>query len=433
MDVRSASYLTDRVKVKSIAPMFVSHSLVRIDSATQRFRIADAMHELERIAVQRSESARFPSILVLNMMVPMQSAVMLRRPTRVRTANIVSIHTLAPATCRLESDGRPTAAMDHFAEWYAASLSEAAPALTALKFVPILRNMDEALSGPSIPSAVASTLRKMNGKPVLAGNTVTVTHSTTRAGGERSGAPLRVLELDVDMQQWSYIRRKALDATRTLSPNMELTIGWLIEGRSEAALPEQVFARLEMNRISIELDTFRPAASAPAGWAGVGEAVVASQTGGDDVVNLGGGARSAAEPTAASAAGGTLKVVPRLDRSLPARCIAEPPVARIAPIAPPALQPAQQPAQQPVQQQPRERARHPAQVAPLEDKESSASDDTDNVLPTALAADDTSAPPRLLPPRSASRRRSSRRSSNTADAVVICCGGDGVAAMCVLS
>ena len=404
MDVRSASYLTDGIKVKSEAPMFVAHSVVRIDSLSQRCRIADVM-ELGRVKAQRSESAPFPSILVLNLMIPMETATMLRHPSCVRTANVVSIHTLDPATLVLQRKGRPTAAMNAFREWYAASLSEATPTLTALKFVPILLNVDEALCGSSIPSAVARTLRKMNAKPVLARNTVSVSHSTVAAVGD--GAPLRVLELDVDMQQWSYVRRKALDATRALSPNMELAIGWLLEARTEATLPEQIFARLEMKRISIELDTFRasPAARGVEADACVGSAAKGS------------GVRSAAAPAPApeaSAPGGAHAAAPRLDGASTGARFETKPTAAARPLQP--ARPARDRGEQ-----------YRAHVAPLESGErSSSSDDVDDGPPTALAKEGGLAVSRLS-------RAVSRRSSSDADAIVVCCGGTGAAAMCSLS
>ena len=442
MDVRSASYLTDGIKVKSEAPMFVAHSVVRIDSLSQRCRIADVM-ELGRVKAQRSESAPFPSILVLNLMIPMETATMLRHPSCVRTANVVSIHTLDPATLVLQRKGRPTAAMNAFREWYAASLSEATPTLTALKFVPILLNVDEALCGSSIPSAVARTLRKMNAKPVLARNTVSVSHSTVAAVGD--GAPLRVLELDVDMQQWSYVRRKALDATRALSPNMELAIGWLLEARTEATLPEQIFARLEMKRISIELDTFRasPAARGVEADACVGSAAKgsgvrsaaapapapeASAPGGAHAAapRLDGastGARFETKPTAAaapapapeaSAPGGAHAAAPRLDGASAGARFETKPTAAARPLQP--ARPARDRGEQ-----------YRAHVAPLESGErSSSSDDVDDGPPTALAKEGGLAVSRLS-------RAVSRRSSSDADAIVVCCGGTGAAAMCSLS
>ena len=261
LKVRSRGYFSKQAKEASEASMYTERSVVRIDSEVQGFCIANPLELRKMGGVERclNRMVPMPEVVVLNMMVPMVQASMLSREKRVQTANVVSVHSLsAEAASRLRA-GTATRSMRQFATWYAASLrkssscagtEDAKKSLSTLKLIPHLVNADEALNGSSIPRAVRNTMRRLNGKPMLCRGTVEVSHGTA-ADDDATAAPLRWLEIDVDMQQWSYMHRKALDATRALSPTMDLVIGWLLEGRREEDLPEQLLGTLRMSRINV--------------------------------------------------------------------------------------------------------------------------------------------------------------------------------------
>jgi len=96
----------------------------------------------------------------------------------------------------------------------------------------------------SLPSVVT----QFNAKPVL------VTKSCTM---QKRGMP-EVLELSFDVRQWAYVARQSLVGYRGLLKQAVVHIGYLVEGKAEDELPEQILAHFRIHFADVEQTRWIP-------------------------------------------------------------------------------------------------------------------------------------------------------------------------------
>merc|ERR1712194_425668 len=107
---------------------------------------------------------------------------------------------------------------------------------TSLKKIGVCTNIDD-LGLPGF-------IKGFNGKPVL----VTASCKVIK---DQSFYP-RVLECEYDMRQWSYTCRTALSGyVFSRTPRAKMNVGWVIEGKQDEELPEQMLCCAAADNIDV--------------------------------------------------------------------------------------------------------------------------------------------------------------------------------------
>ena len=107
---------------------------------------------------------------------------------------------------------------------------------TALKVIGMVGNMEEI----GFPDIVAG----YNGKPVLVTKSCQMKFWPSQEDCE-------VLEIEYDVRQWSIIARKTLHSLRDKFKDAKCQLGMVIEGQTDAELPEQLLGCFRINFLDI--------------------------------------------------------------------------------------------------------------------------------------------------------------------------------------
>ncbi len=222
--VRNANYKKTGEKIASAPPLF---EFIGADFAqAEEFRIN---HVAERF--QPAFPAKkgwkpewgVPESLIINGEVPYQSGSLWgAHPKDDLGYALLSYHQLSDASIKLLQGGKSSPALELLKQFIANGKSEKNG--TAFKKIGQLRNVD-AVGLPSF-------LKSYNGKPILVtGSCKIYTENMPR-----------VLEIHYDCRCWAYAMRSALPTIAQKLPISEVEFGYLIEGKTEDELPEQLLA-----------------------------------------------------------------------------------------------------------------------------------------------------------------------------------------------
>ena len=118
-----------------------------------------------------------------------------------------------------------------------------------------MRNLDEV----GLPNAAA----KYNGKPVLIAKTGALYHerqeqraagdAAAAGGGDAAGdGAVSFLEMDINVHRFSYPARAGLQSICGRFCEMEMAVGFVIEGRSDEELPDVMLGAAQLNRCDWE-------------------------------------------------------------------------------------------------------------------------------------------------------------------------------------
>lgn len=169
----------------------------------------------------------FPEILVINCMCPYETGGMWgAHPVDDVGFNVLTYHKISTETLRAAAAGEESKYSKQlalFKRFIEGGQSERNG--ISLKKIGQATNVEE-LGLPGF-------IKGYNGKPVLV---------TASCHVIKSHYP-RILEIDYDIRQWSYAMRSALPGT--VFPRFKIAdvlLGWLIEGKTEDELPEQMLA-----------------------------------------------------------------------------------------------------------------------------------------------------------------------------------------------
>lgn len=234
--VRNSGYKKTKEKVPSGESLytffgcdFVKADHTRIENMVDNWghefvgRISN--HISARDSVPRwSENCGLPEILVINCMCPYETGGMWgSHPVDDLGFNVLTYHYISPDTLKAAKSGKLTRSMELFRRFIESGKSDRNG--ISLKKIGQAANVED-LGLPGF-------IKGYNGKPVLV---------TASCNVIKSQCP-RILELDYDIRQWSYAMRSALPGT--VFPRFkiaEILLGWLIEGKTEDELPEQMLA-----------------------------------------------------------------------------------------------------------------------------------------------------------------------------------------------
>jgi len=183
-----------------------------------------------------------PGILVVNMQVPRDSPCMFGQSLDGPSTNIILYFGLKEETLALlqqpESE-RPNALTLLIKYWR--EFSSDRKLQETLKLIALCKNV-ETLGG------VAKMFSSYNGKPVL------VTRSGTVYKGEQNGVVYG--GVDINFRCWAYPARQALVTLVDLIPEMDIQVGFTIEGdhkkkggEKEKELPECLFGTCLCNHV----------------------------------------------------------------------------------------------------------------------------------------------------------------------------------------
>jgi len=221
------------------ASQFALYETVGVDAVRSGAIISKVVDKLDVLpasptgAPEWSPSWAVPRVLIMNAQVPTKSGGVLGRSSKDPGMSLVSYHVLSAPAAELLARGEATPAIGLWRRFVEAGVSTADG--TCLKAIGCIDN----LADLSMPSMV----KQFNAKPVL------VTKSATHV---RHRLP-EVLEIDFDIRQWSYPARQALVGQRALMKQAVAHCGYLIEGKSDTELPEQILACFRMHYVDMDL------------------------------------------------------------------------------------------------------------------------------------------------------------------------------------
>jgi len=224
--VRGAGYLQDKVKVPSLDPIYSFEKAVALRSAEGRITAEEIFTQLRREERIKDDypDAELPEILVVNCQVPFTAPSMLKRVTDDEKAD--------PgwsAISYFRKSNEPIRAEDRNLIQRLLQQKTSRRDKEGAAFKIIGKTAEPAKLG--VPN-VGGIVDKWNGKPFNL-------DQTTRIVRERNA-----FIVEIDMRQWSYVSKKALNTAMNSATSKELTyeLGFLIEASLEGDLPERLLA-----------------------------------------------------------------------------------------------------------------------------------------------------------------------------------------------
>jgi hypothetical protein len=231
--VRDTGYAAMRKKVPS---QFSLYEVVGADAVRSTQKISGIVGKLPAGSGLPAPSpsapawdARWgvPRVLVVHAQMPHRGGTpWSHHPADDEGFSLVSYHVLSAEASHLLAAGQDTPALRLWRRFVEAG--ESTQELT-FKAIGIVENLD-ALRVPSI-------VEKFNAKPALITKSARVlVHSLPE-----------VLEIEFDVRQWAFLARQSFVSLRSLATKAVIQVGYLVEGKSDVELPEQMLAHIRLH------------------------------------------------------------------------------------------------------------------------------------------------------------------------------------------
>eukprot|EP00752_Nemacystus_decipiens_P003394 g3140.t1 len=221
-----------------------------------------------------------PSLLVVNVQLPTESPDLFKSGKKLDgpTLHAVFYFTLKEETAKaLEDLESATPSVRLLAEYFRRAESE--PAMrTRFKAIAVVNNQDvinmarlispfngkpvlitesgSLMRGSRTPTAAAAAIAGEEGGaaesvPVVGSNGGSSNGGGGGGGGGNSFGPGEFLELDVHVRKWNFMARKGLNKLTPKFGLINVSVAFLIEGREDAELPEQILGCATVNCFDI--------------------------------------------------------------------------------------------------------------------------------------------------------------------------------------
>lgn len=224
-DVRNIRYKTTKEKVPSAPAIY---DCVGMDIIRDSKKIDSLMSRLDRPLPESPSdfppwdaSWGIPRVLCVNAQLPYQSGYMFGgHPEDDGGFSVVNYFVLSRQSCELLAKGQGTPAM----MLWRRLVEEGVSSKEGISFKAVGRIED--LEGYEIPKS----FHGFNNKPALVTNSAKVVQSLLP----------EVVEVDFDVRQWVYLARSTLARYHQRAKDVEFNAAYLVEGKSDDELPEQV-------------------------------------------------------------------------------------------------------------------------------------------------------------------------------------------------
>jgi len=250
-DVRNIRYKQTREKVPSEFALYecVGMDMVRdkrrIDSLMDRLPpasagedgtagggLAEALPPNPAGAAEWSESWGVPRVLIVNCQLPYKAGRLIgAHPEDDGGLSVVSYFVLSRQSSELLSRGSTTPAMRLWRRFVEEGVSTKEG--ISLKVVGRVEDLEK--------YEVPESFGRFNNKPVLLTKSATVL----------SHRLPEVLEVDYDVRGWVFLARSTLANYHHRARDAELEIGYLVEGKADDELPEQILGCCKLNNMDI--------------------------------------------------------------------------------------------------------------------------------------------------------------------------------------
>ncbi|KAG5190656.1 hypothetical protein JKP88DRAFT_298347 [Tribonema minus] len=184
-----------------------------------------------------------PSIIIVNAQLPLEAPSMVAPALDGPTLQCVFYLALSAEAARALAaaaaggGGALPPALQLLRDWCEGAEADA-HTRSRFKAMARINNLHDAgLPGPVVQN---------NGRPTLITKSGTVTSGVGRV---RGGGSARYLELDCNVRHWCFLARRALRHLLPRAPRVHLSIGFVIEGRADAELPEQILGCCELGGV----------------------------------------------------------------------------------------------------------------------------------------------------------------------------------------
>lgn len=237
-DVRNIRYRATREKVSSDFALYdcVGSDLIRdrrrIDALVERLPAEAGLPRSLPRAVEWSPAWGVPRVLVVNCQLPYKAGwLMGAHPEDDGGLSVCSYFTLSGRASGLLAAGRATPALGLWRRF----VEEGVSTKEGISFKVVGRVED--LEKYEVPES----FHRFNNKPVL----------LTKSSRVISSRLPEVIEIDYDVRGWVYPARTALANYHHRAAEAELEIGYLVEGKSDEELPEQILGCLKLYAMDI--------------------------------------------------------------------------------------------------------------------------------------------------------------------------------------
>eukprot|EP00747_Dinoflagellata_sp_TGD_P182249 gnl/TRDRNA2_/TRDRNA2_36431_c0_seq1.p1 gnl/TRDRNA2_/TRDRNA2_36431_c0~~gnl/TRDRNA2_/TRDRNA2_36431_c0_seq1.p1 ORF type:complete len:395 (+),score=65.28 gnl/TRDRNA2_/TRDRNA2_36431_c0_seq1:88-1272(+) len=234
-DVRNIRYKQTKEKVPSD---FCLYDCVGMDMVKDKCRIDDTIGHLPSGTLPASSapwdaSWGVPRVLVVNCQLPYEAGKLIgKHPENDAGCSVTNYFVLSQRASELLSKDRPTPSLNLLRRFVfeGKSTRESCP----FKAIGRIEDLEK--------HEVPESFHGYNNKPVLVTKSAKVIKSH---GGE-------VLQIDYDVRTWVVLARKMLKQYRHRAREAELEIGYLIEGRTDDELPEQLLGCFTLINMDME-------------------------------------------------------------------------------------------------------------------------------------------------------------------------------------
>lgn len=236
-DVRSVGYKQTREKVASQPALYqcVGMDIVRdhkrIDCILERFSDVALPPDLPG-AVEWSTAWAVPRVLIFNCQVPYTAGRLFgSHPEEDGGLSILNYFVISQQTASLLAEGLPTPPLRLLQRFVEEGVSTKEG--ISLKVVGRVEDLEK--------HQVPESFKRFNNKPVL----------LTRSSTVYTKYLPEVLEIDFDVRSWNYPTRTAMTAYQHRAREAEVEIGYLLEGKVDEELPEQILGCFTVNNMDI--------------------------------------------------------------------------------------------------------------------------------------------------------------------------------------
>eukprot|EP00658_Telonema_sp_P-2_P043541 TRINITY_DN31476_c0_g1_i1.p1 TRINITY_DN31476_c0_g1~~TRINITY_DN31476_c0_g1_i1.p1 ORF type:complete len:281 (-),score=63.96 TRINITY_DN31476_c0_g1_i1:299-1141(-) len=181
-------------------------------------------------------SACVPTLIVMNVMIPLSSPSMFSQKTNGPTLNAVVCFVMRESTAEALADLETAPASVRLLHKYFASAPMDGEMAARIKLIGMVVNWEE--------TRFPSMFKGFNGKPVL----VTKSGSWYSTWKDGQGHA----ELDVNLAHWAYMPRKALSSLWSDIGDSLFDFGVVIEAREEEEMPEQMLVGGRLNHLMLD-------------------------------------------------------------------------------------------------------------------------------------------------------------------------------------
>lgn len=214
--------------------------MVEVDLFKTRSAISNVTQYISLPELQESFELppHVPPFFIVHGILPLETPSMMSAPTDGPTFNAIFYFRIKPSTAQALADLASQPPSVRLLERFCAEAETNPTIFNRFKAVGMLRNFEKA--------GMPGLLKGYNGKPVLVRNRAVV-----KGGSGRLFRGPNHVQLEVNIRTWPYVARSGLNTLFGNSRRCDLDVGFTLEGREDAELPEVLLGHVRIARMDL--------------------------------------------------------------------------------------------------------------------------------------------------------------------------------------